>query len=95
MELQVNALGEWCQGFLIGLSLGGVEDFQALPDDAKEIARDLVEIARAGTSYELSGLEDDEEAFVELVEFIRVGALLINEELHPNKISQVEDTTVH
>jgi yecA family protein len=82
---RVDALGDWCQGFLTGLSMGGVTDLNALPQDAAEIIKDMTEIARAGSAYDLQGTEEDEEAYQELVEYIRVGALLINEELHPQK----------
>lgn len=83
LDQRVNALGDWCQGYLIGLSLGGVKDFAPLPEDAREIAKDILEIARAGTSYDLEGSEEDEHAYAELVEYLRVGVLLINEELQP------------
>ena len=82
---RVTALSDWCQSFLLGLSLGGLQDLKKLPPDAIEVATDLTEIARAGTSYELEGTEEDEEAFQELIEFVRVGILLIYEELHPDK----------
>lgn len=89
LEARVNALGDWCQGYLIGLSLGGITDFAPLPEDAREITKDLLEIARAGTSYELEGSEEDENAYVELVEYLRVGVLLVNEELQPTQAAPV------
>lgn len=92
---QILALGEWCQGFAIGLNLGGVEDFRSLPGDAAEAVGDLLEIARAGTSYFLSGGEEDELARTELLEYVRIAVLLVNEELHPNKRGVVNSTTVH
>lgn len=98
LDQRVHALGDWCQGYLIGLSLGGIKDFAPLPDDAREIAQDILEIARAGTSYELEGSEEDEQAYVELVEYLRVGVLLINEELQPTQAAPVEidpDATLH
>ena len=81
----MHALGEWCQGFLSGLTLGGISDFDKLGTDAREVVEDLVEIARAGTSYHLEGSEEDEQAYAELMEYLRVGVLLINEELQPLK----------
>lgn len=98
LDQRVHALGDWCQGYLIGLSLGGIKDFAPLPDDAREIAQDILEIARAGTSYELEGSEEDEHAYVELVEYLRVGVLLINEELQPTQAPPVDidpNTTLH
>ena len=98
LDMRVNALGDWCQGYLIGLSLGGITDFAPLPEDAREITKDLLEIARAGTSYELEGSEEDENAYAELVEYLRVGVLLINEELQPTQAPPVDiepDVTLH
>jgi len=98
LDARVNALGDWCQGFLVGLSLGGITDFVLLPEDAREITKDLLEIARAGSSYELEGSEEDENAYAELVEYLRVGVLLINEELQPTQAPLVDiepDATLH
>lgn len=95
LDKRVNALGDWCQGFLVGLTLGGIKDFSPLPEDAREVANDMVEIARAGTSYDLEGSEEDENAYAELVEYLRVGILLINEELQPTQAPPQMDSTVH
>ncbi|WP_455198105.1 UPF0149 family protein [Kaarinaea lacus] len=95
LEHRVNALGDWCQGYLVGLTLGGIRDFSPLPDNAREVANDMVEIARAGTSYDLEGSEEDEAAYAELVEYLRVGILLINEELQPDRAPPQTDTTIH
>jgi uncharacterized protein YgfB (UPF0149 family) len=95
LDARVHALGDWCQGFLVGLSLGGITDLSPLPADAREIAEDLVEIARAGTSYQLEGSEEDEHAYAELMEYLRVGVLLINEELQPTKAPPLSDETRH
>ncbi|WP_455216801.1 UPF0149 family protein [Kaarinaea lacus] len=95
LDSRVNALGDWCQGYMVGLTLGGVSDFSNLPEDAREVANDMVEIARAGTSYDLEGSEEDENAYAELVEYLRVGILLINEELQPTQATSTIDTTFH
>jgi yecA family protein len=95
LEERVFALGDWCQGFLVGLSLGGITDFTALPENAREIAHDLVEIARAGTTYEQQGTEEDENAYAELMEYIRVGILLMNEEVQPTQAPPLSDDTIN
>lgn len=95
LEARVNALGDWCQGYLVGLTLGGMVDFSPLPENAREVANDLVEIARAGSSYDLEGSEEDEHAYTELVEYLRVGILLINEELQPPQTPPETDSTIH
>ncbi|WP_455204147.1 UPF0149 family protein [Kaarinaea lacus] len=94
VEDSVFALGEWCQGFLFGLSLGGVKDYNALPNEAAEICKDFMEIARAGSAYDIQESEDDEQSFQELLEYVRVGVLLINEVLNPNRSTTENDRPV-
>jgi uncharacterized protein len=80
LAVRTAALAEWCQGFLYGLGAGGIPDPARLEGDAGEVVRDLAEISRADV-----GSEDDEEsnenAYGELVEFVRVGVQLVFEEL--------------
>lgn len=80
---RVEALGLWCQGFLYGLALAGVGEPRTLPQDSAEIVRDLSEIARTG--FSLDDAEADEAAFQEIHEYVRVGVLLVSEELQPLK----------
>lgn len=95
IDQRVQALGDWSQGFLTGLAIGGIKDFKPLPVDAREIIEDLVEIARAGTSYNLEGGEEDEQAYAELTEYLRVGVMLINEELQPTQGAPQSESTTH
>jgi len=90
---RVEALGQWCQGFLLGLSSGEI-DFNRLPDDSGEILRDMLEISRL-SSLDLDGDEEDEESFQQLLEYVRTGVLLLNEELNPIKAPPREDITLH
>jgi uncharacterized protein YgfB (UPF0149 family) len=80
IDQRTQALGLWCNGFIYGLGVNGGKDPQQLPGDAGEIVRDLAEIARASVDA-----GDDEEvnetAYAELVEFVRVGAQLVHDEL--------------
>ncbi|MEW5757679.1 MAG: UPF0149 family protein [Pseudomonadota bacterium] len=82
LQLLTEALADWCHGFLVGLSNSGISDFNALPGEAAEFCQDLMEISRAG-HYPQDDTEEDRAAFEELVEYIRMGALLINELLNP------------
>lgn len=93
---RVDALSEWCQGFLAGLAMGGIDAPEKLPGDVGEVMQDLVEITRA-SGYEFAEDEDDENAYGELVEYVRTGVLLVNEELNPTKAPPImnEDKTIH
>jgi len=50
----------------------------------REILRDLAEISKVEFDVEGAG-EAEEGAYAEIVEYVRVGVLLINEEMHPVK----------
>lgn len=91
---RVEALGEWCQGFLLGMSLGGLKDVTKLPGDSGEALRDLVQLSRAG-SYDVGEDEEDEEAYTELLEYVRTAVLLVNEELNPTRAAPHMEPTLH
>ncbi len=76
------ALAEWCQGYLLGLAAGGVSDDMQLSTDVVELVRDFTEISSAGFDVD-GGDEEDEVAYADVVEYVRVGVLLINDELQP------------
>ena len=80
IELRTEALTLWCNGFVYGLGTSGAPDPEHLPGDAGEIVRDLAHIMRAGVD-EREGLEANEAALAELVEFVRVGVQVVFEEL--------------
>ena len=89
-------LGQLCEGVLYGLGLIGAlnEAENKLPDQVREIVEDLGQIAR----IDISGLNEsgeisdaDESDFMELVEFVKVGVLTINEELNPTTAAPIMD----
>jgi uncharacterized protein len=80
IEQRTEALTLWCNGFVYGLGTSGAPDPERLPGDAGEIVRDLAHIMRAGVD-EREGLEANEAALAELVEFVRVGVQVVFEEL--------------
>jgi uncharacterized protein YgfB (UPF0149 family) len=79
LDARTDALVEWCRGFLGGLGLAGVSSRQGLSADAAEILQDFGTIA--GSRFEYADAEEDENALAEVIEFIRVGALLLHAEL--------------
>lgn len=76
MQARTDALLSWSGGFLGGLGLAG---YQAPADDEScaEFLQDLGKIARS--EIEMTGdSEEDEAAFAELVEFLRMGTLMLH-----------------
>ena len=87
---RVEALSNWCQGFLFGLSQGGLTVPDGLPGELPEIVKDLVEISRA-ESYELDDDTQDEKDFMELVEFVRVAVQLFVDEMQQFQVEEPND----
>jgi uncharacterized protein YgfB (UPF0149 family) len=81
MEERLSALAEWCQSFLTGFAAGlsrrGVESLKGLPDEAQEIVQDFAAIAQLETELYEDEADEGEAHFVELEEYVKVGALLI------------------
>ncbi|MEN8261442.1 MAG: UPF0149 family protein [Pseudomonadota bacterium] len=73
---RATALADWCRGFLYGLGNALVDS--ELPGESGEILRDFAEISRLDPEAEDGG---DEEAYMELSEYVRVGVFLLRTEL--------------
>ena len=79
LQERAKCLSEWCQGFLYGLGLAGIDPHR-LMGDANEALLDIAEFTRL--DYEnLASDEASETAYAELQEYLRVATLLIREEL--------------
>lgn len=87
---RLTTLQQWCSGFVLGVSMAGIKDHKALPDDSCELITDFTEIGTAG-DFDLGDEEESEEAYIEISEYVRMGVLLINEELQPIK----QSTMIH
>ena len=88
---RVEALTAWCQGFVYGLAVGGLSDTKGLPDDVIDLVNDVIEISKADTDAESNPTEEDEQAYVEIVEYLRLGTMNMIEDLQPLKTAQ----TIH
>jgi uncharacterized protein len=80
LDERAAALSQWCVGFLYGLGSGSIQDISQLPGEVGEVVRDFDEITRLGVDTGDSE-EQNESAYTELVEFVRVGVQLVFEEL--------------
>jgi uncharacterized protein YgfB (UPF0149 family) len=68
-------LVDWCRGFLGGFGLAGAEAHGKLSEEAQEILRDLATIASSAFDFGDEG--EDEDALIEVHEFVRMGAMLL------------------
>ena len=74
-----QALVDWCAGFLFGLGLAGEAASRRLSSEAREVVTDLIEFSRLDPGDEED--EASEVAYAEIVEYVRMGIVLIYEEL--------------
>ena len=91
---RVEALSAWCRGFLYGFGAAGIAEADRLPPGVSEVLDDLAQIAQAGAV----GSEDpetEEQAYVELVEFLRAAVQLAYDELAALRMSQPPSSTGH
>lgn len=85
LTARAEALTAWCQGFITGLTMSNVPIENRKPSELTEAIDDLIEIAKM--NYEaVVASEEDETAYVELVEYARMAAILIYQELQDEKV---------
>ena len=80
LELRAEALAGWCQGFLFGLARAGLVEAQLKQGVIGEVLPDFVEISKATTEVDQDPV-DGGFALEELIEYVRVTAQLVFEEL--------------
>lgn len=88
---RVQALVAWCQGFLYGLASRPGLDLQRCSADLREIVHDFTELTQASVGDDTDS-NIEEVAYVELVEYLRVGAQLVFMELHPRPTLDPSDS---
>jgi yecA family protein len=79
LSVRAEGLTLWCQGFLTGLKLAGYNKAFCQQEDVIEAINDITEIAKMHYD-EVVANEEDEAAYVELVEFVRVAVILMFED---------------
>ena len=91
LPARVQALADWCAGFLGGFGLTGVGEREGLSDQGRDALRDLERIAHFG--YEAGDDDEDENALTEILEYVRVAVLLLHQE--STHIGAPSDATRH
>lgn len=81
LKTRIQALSQWCQGFLMGFGLAGPQALEALNGDLREAFNDISDISQMQLDAEES--EENEVYLCELVEYVRLAALGIFEQLAP------------
>jgi uncharacterized protein YgfB (UPF0149 family) len=89
---RARSLGAWCEGFLHGLASQVRLELSDCSEEVREIIADFAQFTRAALDAG-DDPETEENAYAELVEYIRVGAQLVFLELHPRPRDRAQ--TVH
>mgnify|MGYP001117352797 CR=1 FL=1 len=84
LSIRLDSLAEWAQGYIIGLLFDGNEIRTQLSNELNESVQDVIEIAGLESSSSTAD-GDDEIAFIELREYLRMTTQLIYEELNPDR----------
>lgn len=74
LDERAEAMAQWAQGFLVGFGLVQQALNQA-SDEVQELIRDIRDISQVSLDFEQED-EESEIAFTEIVEYLRVGAML-------------------
>lgn len=91
LNQRAEALSLWCQGFLTGLQSGKKNLKRS--SDINEAINDVTEIAKMNYEDVVEN-EEDEAAYIELVEYVRMAIILIyqdRQELEGHKVSSSSD----
>lgn len=75
---RAESLVDWCRGFLGGFGLAGTAAHANLSDEAQEVLRDLGTVA--ASAFDFGDESEDEDALIEVQEFVRVAAMLLHAE---------------
>jgi len=80
LERRASTLAQWCRGFLYGFGSARPLEVAKLPAAVDEILRDIAHIGGAEVDVGAAG-EEEEQAYVEVFEYLRAGVQLLHDEL--------------
>jgi len=80
LERRATALAQWCRGFLYGFGSSRPLQAAQFPPTVDEFLRDIAHVGGAEVDVGASG-EEEEEAYVEVFEYLRAGVQLVHDEL--------------
>lgn len=86
---QSDTLAQWCQGFLLGL---GLKKIRLNNEEVQEMIQDFSKISNMDGNI----LDSEENAndLYEIIEFVRMGVLFIQETLLPTKQNHIHTNTL-
>ena len=94
LRIRAEALTLWCQGFLTGLKLTQVPIENRPKSEVTESINDLVEIAKMNFE-DVVASEEDEAAYIELVEYVRMAVVMIYQDLREGETPKATGAEQH
>ena len=85
LQERLNALAGWVQSFLVGFGVNQA-NIAATSGDLREALDDMIEIAKL--EFEVDDSEESERAYFEIVEYLRVSAMMCFTELGARELAQ-------
>jgi hypothetical protein len=94
IQERVEGLGQWCQGFLTGFALAGntQQGWKDLTAESREVLTDFASIAQVVVDEDEEEQEQEQD-YLELREYVRLGAIQIWLDLNPPPPREVDPET--
>lgn len=80
LAMRASCLTQWCHGFLYGIGLAGTQMYDYLTEEGQNVLHHLTEIGKLDHE-DISSSEEDEVAFFEVLEYTRMGVIMVYTEL--------------
>ncbi|MGO1499714.1 MAG: UPF0149 family protein [Marinobacter sp.] len=93
IDQRLEALVAWVRGFLEGMALSAGESLGEAPDEIRELMEDMVAISQVSEDQEPG--DEGEQQLLEIVEYIRLGALAVFTEFNPPEKPASQTPTLH
>lgn len=92
INIRAEALGSWCQGFLQGLEKQSIPIKNRPESETTEALNDIIEISKISFG-EIPTNDEDESAYFELVEYVRLSVVMIFQDLKADPLPIDESST--
>ena len=78
LPVRLESFAFWCKGYLSGFGLGDIRDLNLLGQDSQEFLKDIERFCLIDCRDREVDLEESEKSLVEIIEYTRVGVMLLN-----------------
>jgi yecA family protein len=102
IDQRTQALSQWCHGFLSGFGASGIDPNKEFSSDQADALRDLAAIVQATVDEDDAGIEEQENNYFQIVEYVRVLAmnfyednLQIDTSKNASPLSSTTEKTIH